>query len=831
MGLFGSTKIYVSSSVRNMAGDLADQVDYLKTTVVGSVISSGNMSMSENLQNSYIKGPGIGLRNFFRWAQDNYDLIGVPTATIGTDSGLESTDVIPELGLAVGESAEIQDMKVTLADYSYWAEQWMMANHPDLLDTAWTADFNETTSDIDVTFADTTTASFTPSGFNKSKNFLYVTYIKTQPGSVGSVTPGSVVTLGTGDPFPSITGWTLVSDVTTSGGAVFVRVYTRDTFQGTRDILALLNGTESWTLRETMTLTQNSAVDRFYQIDTQEITIKSWIGPIMFIYEMGSGNAVLDASFTETSGDEQFFPFIPIRLDNEFLSESFQPDEYALAKKAFKKAVGGKFDQVVDQLAEAESLPDIDYAYAVFGVSVNVFDNAARKYMFQFFKRIAASQGTSVTQADSWETANTAWNVANEAWLDWNYAQGDILDPLYGTTEPTMPVLPSMPASSVRITSNGTGSVPSNFDMQIQWQGMSYVTGSGLAKPGAKLNEVWYGDITGTAVTGKIWTKSGKMTADAKAVDRIRLYHQVSLSAWEAIDIVGMVHRNYIYGGKFVEISLREGLADPEESGFIVPLHYPTYKSMSLIDGTQMSTACTYLVFNSYLVKKTGLLGSLFFKIFLIVVIIAVIVIFPQLAPALVKAAMVTGTAIGLTGIAALIAGLVINAIVSMIITKLLMTVSIAVLGEKFGAIFGAVLSFVALSVGTGLLSGQSMSAIWNSMSSASNLLMLTNAVGEGFQGYIRASISDISVKMEEFNQTVDEKLNQINQAYAENLGYGNGIFDPMSLTDSAFGNGLETSSQFLARTMLTGADIAEISLGMISSMADMTLSTVLPTN
>jgi len=45
MGLFGSKKIYVASTVQNMAGDELKRPNYLKTTVIGNVIANNGSGL------------------------------------------------------------------------------------------------------------------------------------------------------------------------------------------------------------------------------------------------------------------------------------------------------------------------------------------------------------------------------------------------------------------------------------------------------------------------------------------------------------------------------------------------------------------------------------------------------------------------------------------------------------------------------------------------------------------------------------------------------------------------------------------------------------------
>jgi len=68
MGLFsGKTKVYVASSVYNLAGDIKDRANYLKTTVVGSVLAdNSNRTITDDITRSYINGPGIRMRQYGR---------------------------------------------------------------------------------------------------------------------------------------------------------------------------------------------------------------------------------------------------------------------------------------------------------------------------------------------------------------------------------------------------------------------------------------------------------------------------------------------------------------------------------------------------------------------------------------------------------------------------------------------------------------------------------------------------------------------------------------------------------------------------------------------
>lgn len=904
MGLFGSKKIYVSSTVQNMAGDELKRPNYLKTTVIGNVLADNKTSMGEVIQKAYLNGPGVRLRSFFNWAQDNYSIIGLPTARVGLDVGVDAQVVGPEIPLAPIESAFVQDIQISVADFSFWAEQWMMKYHPALLNTEWEADYNEVTGQITVLFADSTTEAFTPLDYEKDRLYLYATYVKSSDGSEGAIEIGDTNVIDYNDPFPNFSAWTQVSSTTQNINKTLATlttvnieysdgrpseysqstterdesyeyyhaVYTREVYEGSHPTGSSANGTETTKVIRTLTMDKDgyvvgktpvvdykqeeiSAEDpenpdakitkstttiiydeeivrtKQYRFDQQKVVIKSWEGPYIYIYKIGSGNEDLDEIVSQDSGDTQFFPFIPIRISNKFISETYFQPHYRLAKKALRKAVGGKFDDIVESLSELESLPDIDYVYAFFGVSANAIENSARKYMYLFFERLMDNvSGTTPADYAIWLSQVEDFNEANEQWILWQSAQESPSDPLYNTPEPVIPPYPSIPASSVRVTSQGLGGFTVGLDIELSWQSMTRVTGTGKGKPGANKGDVWF-DTTlagSKTILGDIWIVGDKMEKEARKIDKIRMYYQSENNSWEAIDIVGMIHRNYIYKGKYVEIGLREGLDDTEDSGFLIPLHYPTYKSMSLVDTTQMSTACTFLVFNSYVVKKTGLLGSLFFKIFIIVVIIAVVVFAPQLAPGLVKAAAATGSTLGLSGTAALIAGAAVNAIAAMVVTSVVMKAAVEVFGEKLGLIIGTVISIIGANGLQNLANGQGFTINFGNMMSAQNLTMLTSSVGNVYAKFVAMSAMDTIEKAQELQQEYEADSQRINELFAQNFGYDNGVIDPMQFVDSSEIL-VEQPETFLNRTLLTGMDIAQMSLDMLSSFPDITLSNNLP--
>lgn len=898
MGMFGSRKqTYVSSVVYNLAGDENLRPNYLKTTVIGATLADDRRSLAEQITTSYIRGPGIKFRNFARWSRTSgyTDAVGLVTGNIAVGNSVDIDTLKSQIPHAPTQDVLIQTVDIGSPDYSYWAEQYMLVNHPTLINTDWTADIDGDTKIVVIFFEGGGTASFTASTYNDTGRFLYVSYMIGEGRSEGSIETGTTITLGSGDPWPDTTDWDEVSDVETNvdvdldttvlteitysdgrppeGGTTtstrtetyvqFHKVFERETYMGTNPA-----GNGTYSVKETMyqdqmdditssvvvtstdedigggvikttkvtTTTENLGLDRTYRIDEQEITQSSWGPTQIMIYERGTGNSVLDAMFAPDQLNDQFFPFIPFRLDNKFVSETYLPDIYAQSKKALKKATGGKFDKTIDDIAENEDLEDIDYCYAVFGVSLNVKENACRKYVYRFFQAILDTLSIGGDGAyTAWKIQWDAADLSIKAWNDWRTAQSNPSDPLYGTPEPAKLAYPAMPMTNMRVTSGNNPTM--NFDMTISWIAITESTGTGLGQPGATQGDCWFTIGADEEFNEEGYVNGEWGTLITRTLNSITLHWQDSPDTWRRLVIRGLTHRNAIYKGKAVEIDGKEALEDLEESGFIIPLHEGIYRSMPLKDSTQMSTACAFLVFNCYQIVKKKWYQTGLFAVILIIIIIVVSIFFPPAGAAaggggVLGGSAAVGAALGFSGTTAIIVGAIANAIAAMVITAIIKKAAIAIFGEKLGTIIGAIAAIVTLQVANSVASGQTISSSFANLMRADNLLSLTSAGINAYSDYIAVSTQDILQKTQKLLEEYKTETERISQAYADTFGSNQGIIDPMLLTDSSRrGHYVEGPDSFLTRTLLMGGDIVDMSIDMLNNFADMTINTELPTS
>lgn len=853
MGIFGSKKkTYVSSVVYNLAGDEKDRPNYLKTAVLSSIINNRS-SISEDIVGSYIEGPGMRFRNFAKWAKNtNYNnVIGLVTGSILTGNSLDDEVLLGELPVSPGYTPSLQNSRIAEADYSFWADQWVAENYPEKLLTPYVSGFSEQSNEIVITWDDESTDSFTPVNYDPRGTYLYAVYTETAEEIVEPEVEGDTHMLDDEEDFPDVSDWELISyeeDGYDSHG-----VWGRETYMGQAP-----DRDATYTLKETMyqdtvqvfpedpeeepeegeeeeePVEEPPVLERTWRIDTQ-VTYHSSRSPMkVFIYKYGSGNPTLDAMFAPSDTLGSFFPFIPFRLDNRFVSSTYLPTVYAQAKKGYKKATTGNFDKLIDNLADNEDLEDIDYAYCVFGVSLNVLENASRKYIYQFFKEIMNDFPVGGSGYSAWQAAWNAAQLSWETWTRWSSAQADVNDPLYGTPEPTRLPYPQMPTNSIRISS-GSNSVM-NYDMTITWSMMEETTGTGLLKPNAKQDELWF-TIGATqnyeeiiwGVDGGIWKP---VPGNSISNDDITLNWQVTPTTWRRLRIVGLNHRNMIYGGKSVDITAKEALEDVDESGFIIPLHEGIYRQMGLKDGTQMATACSFMVFNCYQVVKKKWYQT---GIFQIIVTISVIVISvytggvgASSAGGLLGSNVAVGTALGFAGTTALIVGAVANAIAAVLLMRVVTTAATTLFGDKWGALIGAIASVIAVQVGTAMARGQSMASSFGNLMRADNIMKLMDATERGIQGYVQAAASEMAREAQDVMESYKNEAKAIQQAWIDNIGTGRGIIDPLEIT-GIFGVTTESVDTFLQRTLMTGSDVADMSLSMLTNFVDMTLNTDLP--
>lgn len=888
MGLFSrKKKITVSSVTYNLAGDEKDRVKYLPTTVITKIIANNQFSMSDAIQSALLNGPGIRMRSFARWARSS----GY-SATIGMNAGKLLSQSNPNVDVIANQIAHsptqivsIQSSEIGGADYAYWADQWMAQNHPDQINSNYEIDYLQEENTIFILFPTGVSYSFQPVNFDYLAQYLFATYVVIDTPPLSPPVLGTVVQLGDTPSFPPTTGWVLESNVVTpttvtlnktvrkqitysdnrpaedtstvtpstqtfnkQDAAYANTVYLGNTITSGQDVLKstktiqhnMLNPvvtsiavvsttTETLTggvVKTTKTTTTTESVSNSYSYrrDTQDIINKSWSPQQVLIYKFGDGNSALDAMFGQSTNAGTFFPFIPVRKDARMLDDNFYPNIFKQNIKAYKKAFGPrtKYNKLIDSLEDNESISDIDYGYIVFGVSINTKESASLKYVYKFFQ-LMMQQGGDPTEYAQWETEWTQADISVRAWVRWKEAQTDSTNPLFGTVEPVKKPYPSRPMTYTRVSSSTM-----NFDMSIGWSYLTESVHTGVGRVGAKTGDLWW-SLDNEDIFSEIVYSNGQVEDNQSFVGLASLIWQDSPNTYRAISTRGLIHNYTIYKGKGVNTSISSALLDAEVSGFVLPLNEAVFRSMSLVDATQMSQANAYIVLNSYTVVKQKWYATSWFKVILVIIVIVITVVSAGSgAPSagLLGTAAAVGASLGFVGMAAIIVGSIANALAAMLLMQIISAGATALFGEKVGAIVGAIASIVAVSAGTSLASGQGFAASFSALSSAENIMRLSIAAGNGLAQYIGAESKDILKESQELMESYANSSKEIASAYEKNLGFGQINFDPLALTEAMKYDFIpEGSDVFLGRTLLTGSDIAGMTNDLLTNFTQTTLN------
>lgn len=535
----------------------------------------------------------------------------------------------------------------------------------------------------------------------------------------------------------------------------------------------------------------------------EEITYPSYSDKVLlWIYKIGSGKPSLDALATNADKLPEFFPIIPLRLNNKSIRNVAYETVYDDIKKAYKKATRGqKIGELLDQIEANPSIKDLDFAFLVFGVPINTKDSGSQAYVYAFLKRLMDEQTMTPAVYNAWATSPTK-------------------------TAPAM--------STISLKS--AASVVKAYDVRLSWLNIEETFHTGKGRTGAKAGDYWIvpaGSVDYTvAPTVRGGSTGGVLAAlMGRTYKNAIIFRQITSDRFSRLLVRGMVHRNYVYGGKSVDTDLHEALADSDESGFYVPIHYPTVQKMSLVEATQMASSNMLLVFNAYQVVVTKWYQRGIFKILLMVVVLVVAVIINPGALAsaggLLGANIAVGTALGLTGAAAIVAGAVANALVATILTMVISKAATTIFGEELGAIIGTIVSFVAITVGTNFAMTGSTAVNWGAMMRADNLMKLTDVLGDSYGAWIKSQYAELNVDIGKAKDAYDEQNDEIKRVTEDLLGSSVSNINPIMFTDiqdSSRSTRIEPSEVFLKRTLLTGSDFVELGQMMIESFAELTL-------
>lgn len=589
---------------------------------------------------------------------------------------------------------------------------------------------------------------------------------------------------------------------------------------------------------ETSTTTGEEIVPSWTtRYDTQDLFIGEQYGSEqIFIYEVGTGNTTLDSLVDEvdTSNFQEFFPFVPVWIKNKSIEEPQYSDLLAENEAVYRKAFPGEqFSKLVENVEDNPSIDDIDYAYLCWGTSLNAKDKSAKLYTYDFFKKMIPFQKSgSGSFMSNFQNQIDAYNQALIDLENWEsqYGTADANEPWANIPpRPTIPSISEPEKTTIRLRDKTIG-----IDYRLTWVHIEEEQFTGTFEVVDGIN-AQIKDCKMEVGSDVSWTTRDEFSMRDEptvklinhTIPSMKIYRQIDENTYRVLTIWGLVSQNYIYGGKAVKITSTEALEDNDESGFLVPLHYPTMYEMNIIDYTQLCTSNSHILFNSYEVTTRKWYEKGIFRILLIIAVIIIAVIaFPGAfagGGGILGGNLAVGASLGLTGTAALVAGVVSNYIASLLIAQVLAVVSTQMFGEKWGALFGALM---------GLAIGMAISG--TSLFSSEGLLGLGNALANGYSGWVQGDIAEMQSDLEDDRSDYEEKMDYIQDLIDGLDGESNLNFNPMFLTrNRERGNSRgylpETAEQYIRRTTMTGTQIVELTHDMVYEYV--TIARTLPRN
>lgn len=488
--------------------------------------------------------------------------------------------------------------------------------------------------------------------------------------------------------------------------------------------------------------------------------------------------------------DDGYFPYIPLRIDNVSIEDN--PDVYPWCKKAYYRAFGeNKFQKLLNKLEANPDLSKMDYAYIVFGCSLNTSDYSSLEYIYRLFDRLEQLNGNGVSEYSQYQQQQLDWQVSpvNPANTTWFWAVPDIH--LVITSPPTSTI------TSKIITVGSNENPVMNYNVSIKWDAIDKRHGTGVARANAQMNDLWIGT---PPVSGALGSAAGSYS----------IIWQYATDAWKSVTIFGLEHTNKVYRDKSVVTSGVKALTEYPESGFIIPLNYTIFREMSLVRATQFSVSCRYMVVNAYEIRKQK-----WWEKWWGILIITLVTVAIGMATGMIGATTVglfgtsasVGAAVGLTGTAAVLLGSVINiAVASILLQKVATPLLGKLLGDKWASILLPIIMLTIPSAIGG--AGVSVTALFQ----PENLLRLTDAAINSYTNYTTHKIADIGEEMRKQADQFALESKQLSDKYQEQ--FGNGAIE-LNVGKRIVA---ETADEFFARTQLTGSDIVELSKSFLNA-------------
>lgn len=787
MGIFsGKKKTHVSSVVYNLAGDEPDdRVDYLKYTALNASLQ--NRPIGASITDAYLRGRGMNFKIAFRYARDKFTW-GLPNSNSRFVQITNNTPILEAItAQAQGQEVDVVTIESGVADYVWWAEREMATKYLyDPVEETMGAPPEGVHPDAVVSFD------------VDNKGTIYLEFL-----NPGSTTP-VVIKLNPTDYVMKVNYvyalYRLVQDFITKEEVVSRAFAPGDTTHGATTITVVENNGE----QRTTTLRVDMVTDgTTTTINTKE-TVEQKSRAQYFIYRLGSGGIpAIDSLEDLVVESNDYYPAIPLRVNNEdWTDEDHQKTPLYKTSKKLLDHLGLKMDEMSEIINNNPDVKDIDYGFVVQGVPINATTQASKLYLFEFFDHLSTTQ---------------AYNKPD--WENWKGGEKN-QSPMINVLEIFHPD---------RRTDN--------YNVKFQWQYVSRTNKAGTIFDGAKV-----GDVETSMGAREQWdieqASGGFGSTLARVVSSIDgsvlfIRKQISPTQYAELEVCGLVYQNFVYNGKFVEITAIDAFTDPDEEGLLIPLNYSAFMALNIRWRTQLTYECSFIVFNCYKIVKQKWYQTGAFKIILAIIAIIIIVVTWGTATGPVASAYGALTAaIVAMGVNVLIAQIIAATLMylaSMIIMNILTKVGVKLFGETWGRVF-AVIVMIVITWGMGAANAANVGA--NTAQGTITAVQILNglqAVAQVVTAYSTGQQIEIAEDLTKLQETYDAGMKQVEEMSKEMLDTNLDMIDIESLIQTQQRFMLEGPGEFLQRTLMLGSEICDMTNGLVTNFAELGLQLELP--
>lgn len=750
MGLFSRKKIISVSSVTiNLAGK-DTQTNYLRKTINSSITSGSDVAGT--LSSAYLHGMGIKIEQAYKYGRDHYSL-GLPEGKIyyGTPDIPELTSVIQ--GLNQGKDIVFVQADYGAPDISYWVDQYVTQKYE------YDADYGGMgkppagiANDADI-------------GFTVDSTGKVTIYYGTAPNQFKETVT-----------FPGID----------FQGGYYMAIY-RIATKGSPTSTVETRPTLPTDVEETNTTTEN--INNYGQFSTKKTTVAVVIDAVKnittitttiqidvvsrkqyFFYKAGVGTyPTLDSIVNRVTRASIYYPVVPLRLNNKDLTDPSQQgtDLYKTSKKLLNK-LNLKYTMLGDKLNENPDVGEIDHAFFVMGISFNSQYQTSIDYLHEFFKYLSKTSPSNKAEYLTW------------------YAQ-------------TSGATGHIGANATRPPVNKLSLRQGPYDVTVAYQYVDFKVVDGvIGKKGTVLRE------KGIAASITIINDLNASVELKTNVSVVYFKKQISDTQYEVIELCGAEHSNNVYKGHSVNTNGYDCLSDPDEQGFVVPLCQNILDEMNLVNRTQMTFDCMFMVINSYSETKAKWYQSGIFQILTVAIAIVVSVVSFGGAIAgiqgVIAAATAAGTSVGLA---------VATFIGTQVLIGLAVTYGIQLLGQVLGADFLFIAAIAMLAYGAVSAYTSYGSSSNPGLPYADEVLGLVSSVSKGATSQLQRDLEVVMKEMKQNQENYQQQMKDIEDAM--DMFQMNKDVDLYALTQSAYFNLFEQPNEFLVRTLNSNPGIVTL--------------------